>query len=109
MIYHIPILWHLKRNSLTETQVPEGVQESRRTCLSVRLFWGYIRLAVCRVIVPLKYIEYGFGYITIRSPYTPYSIELRGTIYRDHGAATRLAGYCNPNPLISPAAPCGIL
>ena len=25
---------------------------------------------------------YGFGYIIIRSPYTPYSIYSRGTIYR---------------------------
>ena len=25
-------------------------------------------------------MEYGFGYIIIRSPYTPYSIYLRGTI-----------------------------
>ena len=31
-------------------------------------------------IVPLKKIEYGFGYIIIRSPYTPYSIYLRRTI-----------------------------
>ena len=31
-------------------------------------------------IVPLKSIEYGFGYIIIRSPYTLYSIYLRGTI-----------------------------
>ena len=30
-----------------------------------------------RFIVPLKY---GFGCIIIRSPYTPYSIYLRGTI-----------------------------
>ena len=29
--------------------------------------------------VPLKSIEYGFGYIVIRSPYNPYSIYLRGT------------------------------
>ena len=29
---------------------------------------------------PLIWIEYGFGYIRIRSPYTPYSIYLRGTI-----------------------------
>ena len=27
-------------------------------------------------IVPLKQIEYGFGYIIIRSPYTPFSIYL---------------------------------
>ena len=33
-------------------------------------------------MVPLKQIEYGFGsiIIIIRSPYTPYSIYLRGTI-----------------------------
>ena len=31
------------------------------------------------LIVPLKQTEYGFGYIIIRSPYTPYSIYLRGT------------------------------
>ena len=31
-------------------------------------------------IVPLKLIEYGFKYIFIRSPNTPYSICLRGTI-----------------------------
>ena len=32
-------------------------------------------------IVPLQYIEHGFGYTILRSPYTPYSIYLRGTIY----------------------------
>ena len=37
-------------------------------------------------IVPLK-IEYGFGYIIKRSPYTPYSIYLRGTITLDYKAA----------------------
>ena len=31
-------------------------------------------------IVPMMWIEYGFGYMIIRSPYTPYSIYLRGTI-----------------------------
>ena len=31
-------------------------------------------------IVPLKCIEYGSGYVIIRSPYTPYSIYFRGTI-----------------------------
>ena len=29
-------------------------------------------------LVPLKYTEYGFGYSIIRSPYTPYSVYLRG-------------------------------
>ena len=33
------------------------------------------------IIVPLKEIEYGFGYIVIRSPYTPHSIYLRGIVY----------------------------
>ena len=28
-------------------------------------------------IDPLKYIEYGFGYVIMRSPYTQYSIYLR--------------------------------
>ena len=32
-------------------------------------------------IVPLKWIEYGFGYVKTSSPYTPYSIYLRGTIH----------------------------
>ena len=31
-------------------------------------------------IVPLKQKEYGFGYLFVRSPSTPYSIDLRGTI-----------------------------
>ena len=31
-------------------------------------------------IIPLEQIEYGFGLIIIRSPYTPYSMNLRGTI-----------------------------
>ena len=33
-----------------------------------------------KVYSPLRSIEYGFGYVIIRSPYTPYSIHLRGTI-----------------------------
>ena len=31
-------------------------------------------------MVTLKYIEDGFGYIIVRSPHTPYSFYLRGTI-----------------------------
>ena len=31
-------------------------------------------------IVSLKQIEYGFGYATRRSPFSPYSIYLKGTI-----------------------------
>ena len=41
---------------------------------------GGERFVKLKHIVPLKYIEYGFGYIIIRSPCTPYSIYLRGTI-----------------------------
>ena len=33
-----------------------------------------------QVCSPLKQTEYGFGYITIRSPYIPYSMYLRETI-----------------------------
>ena len=33
-----------------------------------------------RSIIPLKSIEYSFGHVIKRSPYTPYSIYLRGTI-----------------------------
>ena len=32
----------------------------------------------------LKWIEYGFGYMVTRSPYTPYSTDLRGTIAPCH-------------------------
>ena len=39
----------------------------------------HIRVYI-RVRVPLKQIEFGLGYNIIRSPYTPYSIYLRGTI-----------------------------
>ena len=55
------------------------------------LYWGYIGIMEnqmetaimglgCRVIVTFKWMESGFGYIIIRSPYTPYSIYSRGTI-----------------------------
>ena len=37
-------------------------------------------LAEDSYIVSLKYMEYGFRYTIIRSPYTPYSIYLRGII-----------------------------
>ena len=33
-------------------------------------------------IVPLKFIEYGFGYLITRSPSSPYSIYLSGIIHR---------------------------
>ena len=46
------------------------------------LLWGSeLRLwASYRVVVPFNQIEYGFGHIVIRSPYTPYSVYLKGTI-----------------------------
>ena len=39
-----------------------------------------MQIPVSDVIVPPKCIESGFGYIIIRSPYTPHSIYFRGTI-----------------------------
>ena len=36
---------------------------------------------ICWVVVPLKCIEDGVGYIILRSPYTAYSIYLRGTVH----------------------------
>ena len=44
------------------------------------------------LIVPLKYIEDGFGYLIARSPYTPYSIYFRGTI----GLRVQGLGYPTP-------------
>ena len=48
------------------------------------------------LIVPLKYIKYGFGYIIIRTPYTPYFIYLRGMIefkvYLSNGQGTKDPG-----------------
>ena len=38
-------------------------------------------------IVPLKQIEYAFGDILIRAPYTPYSIYLTGIIGNYRGGA----------------------
>ena len=40
---------------------------------------GYLGLGF-KGIVPLKWIEYGFGHIIMSSPYAPFSIDLRGTI-----------------------------
>ena len=44
--------------------------------------------------VPLKYIEYGFGYKN-KIPYTPYSIYLRGTI--GFGAEAHADAPTSPN------------
>ena len=40
---------------------------------------SHFRKLKYRLIAPLNQIEYGFGYITIRSPSTTYFIYLRGT------------------------------
>ena len=56
-----------------------------------RGFRGFIQ-GVSGCIVPLKSIEYGFGYMIIRSPYTPYSIYFRGTIGVCHGGLIRFSG-----------------
>ena len=42
-----------------------------------------------KLIVPLASIEYGFGYIIRRSPYTPYSTRLRETILRAYPGRVR--------------------
>ena len=42
------------------------------------------------LIISLKHIEYGFGYIMTRSPYTPCSIYLRGTIARSFSCRSAL-------------------
>ena len=41
------------------------------SCASSQIIWIYY---------PLMWIERGFGYVIIRSPYTPYSIYVRRTI-----------------------------
>ena len=51
-----------------------GAQESG--CVPEQL--GF-RVEGSGFIVPLKLIEYGFGYSRIRSPYTPYPMCSRGT------------------------------
>ena len=42
-------------------------------------------------IVSLKKIEYGFAYNVMRSPYTPYSIYLRGTLSQDSSMTCSVA------------------
>ena len=55
-------------NPMPETLAPQVDPHSRTAPLNPP--WP-------KPIVPLKWTEYGFGYI-IRSPYTPYSIYFRG-------------------------------
>ena len=60
-------------------------------------------------IVSLKRIEYGFGYIIITSPHTPYSIYLRGTmpspapkeLSKGFGAHHAPTASLNPNPTLT--------
>ena len=33
------------------------------------------------LLIPVERIEYGFGYVILRSPCTPYAIYSRGTIH----------------------------
>ena len=42
-------------------------------------------------MIPLKQIEHGFGYVLMRSAYTPYSICFRVTIYPQNLAACKAA------------------
>ena len=41
---------------------------------------AYAEVVKLVVLFRFSEVEYGFGYIIIRSPYTPYSIYLRGAI-----------------------------
>ena len=41
---------------------------------------AFLSLELSDVYSPPSVVEDGFGYILIRSPYTPYCIYLRGTI-----------------------------
>ena len=68
-------------------------------------FSGRVPLSYDSCIVPLKQIEYGFGHIITRSPYTPYSIYLRGTVGLNIVSSKKLLSilvYCNPAILIPP-------
>ena len=72
----------------------------RKACSKKAQVWGRryglsekLRLGVAHSttnnIVPLKQMEYGFGYIKIRYPYSPYSTYLRRTI-----PTSGTANYC---------------
>ena len=47
------------------------------------VYWGYIVF-----IVPRKWIEYGVGYIIIRSPYIPHISSTYGGLYSGKGSAS---------------------
>ena len=55
-------------------------QEGRMTSKGLGFHLRSMSVLELLVIVPLKYIEYRFGYFIVGSPYPSYSIYLRGTI-----------------------------
>ena len=44
-----------------------------------KIFCGYLS-SCAELYSPDRTVMYGFGYVIVRSPYTPYSIYLSGTI-----------------------------
>ena len=58
----------------------EGNERGNSECNGCRADVQPRHLDPCGNIAPLKKIEFGFGYILIRSPYVPYFIYLRGSI-----------------------------
>ena len=63
--------------------ISETVIEGKAWCVGLRPWLPEYRLHVFGLglrVVPLEQIEYGSGYVVIRSPYTPYSIYLRNPI-----------------------------
>ena len=55
---------------------------ANNTATFFSLEWTRAEREDAEIIVPVQSTENGFGYIIIRSPYTPYSIYLRGTTFR---------------------------
>ena len=78
--YEIPKDYSLKVSKVADTGLARLSPPPLLSCYRFRecffILWQSRRI----LIVPLKYMEYGFGYIIVRSPYTRYSIYLRGTI-----------------------------
>ena len=67
----------------SNTPGKKDVHKESPEFFQVRLMPGYKTTRVAGkqgCIVPLKQMEYGFGYVIIRSPYIPYSVYLRWTI-----------------------------
>ena len=63
---------------------------------------GGIGVAGPNLILPVKYIEYGFGYIILRTPYTPYSVYVNWDHKPYNGPG--LGFSLNPKPGASVAA-----